>query len=231
LDQHFIVCGCGRTGRYVADELLSSGRSVVVIERDARRFEGLLKDHGERFIGIEGDATDDLVLRDAGIERAKGLVAALQLDQDNLFVALSARQINPKLRIVSRANAEKVGPKLKQAGADAVVSPTNIGGRRMAHELVRPNVVGFLDLMVRDKQQNLDIEEMPIPKESPLVGRTLATSSIREKSSALVLAVLHDGDATYNPAPSFKLDAGMTLVVLGEREQLDRLGRFVRGAE
>ena len=171
------------------------------------------------------------MLRDAGVERAAGLVTALQLDQDNLFVALSARQLNKSLRIVSRANADRVTPKLKQAGADAIVSPTHIGGRRMAHELLRPNVVGFLDFMVRDKQRNLDIEDVPIPEDSPVVGRTLAKSRIREKSSALVLAVLSKGDATYNPRPDFRFEAGMTMVCLGEREQLDRLVRYVRNEE
>ena len=129
------------------------------------------------------------------------------------------------------ANADRVTPKLKQAGADAIVSPTHIGGRRMAHELLRPNVVGFLDFMVRDKQRNLDIEDVPIPKDSPVVGRTLATSRIREKSSALVLAVLSEGDATYNPRPDFQLESGMTMVCLGEREQLDRLVRYVRNED
>lgn len=231
MENHYIVCGAGRTGRYVVDELLRAGRKVVIIERDPRRFDAIRKEYGESFIALEGDATDDGVLKDAGVERAAGLVTALQLDQDNLFVALSARQLNKGLRIVSRANADRVTPKLKQAGADAIVSPTHIGGRRMAHELLRPNVVGFLDFMVRDKQRNLDIEDVPIPEHSPVVGRTLATSRIREKSSALVLAVLSKGDATYNPRPDFELASGMTMVCLGEREQLDRLVRYVRREE
>lgn len=231
MKDHYIVCGAGRTGRYVIDELIRAGRQVVIIERDARRFDAIRKEYGEDFIALEGDATDDGVLREAGVDRAAGLVTALQLDQDNLFVSLSARQLNPGLRIVSRANADRVTPKLKQAGADAIVSPTHIGGRRMAHELLRPNVVGFLDFMVRDKQRNLDIEEVPIPPESPVVGRTLAKSRIREKSSALVLAVLFDGDATYNPRPDFELNEGMTMLCMGEREQLDRLVRYVKGEE
>ena len=228
LKEHYIVCGAGRTGRYVTVELLRAGCDVVVIEREPRRFDPLQQTNGEQFFAIEGDATEDGVLKAAGVERAKGLVTALQLDQDNLFVAMSARQMNPALRIVSRANTERAAPKLKQAGADVIVSPTNIGGRRMAHELLRPNVVGFLDF-THDLQRNLDIEEVEIPTHSPLIDKTLATSRIREKSAALVLAVVHEGGATYNPRPDFKLAEGMTLIVLGERDQLVRLHDYIAG--
>ena len=215
-ENHFIVCGAGRTGLHVVGELLQSGSDVVVIERDAQSLEALNRLHGDAVLGIVGDATDDLVLRDAGVERARGLVAALHADQDNLYVALSARQLNEGLRIVSRANTDRATPKLKQAGADAIVSPTHIGGRRMAHELLRPTVVGFLDIIARDMRRNLDIEEIVIPERSPVAARTLARSKIRQESNALVLAVKDsNGDSTYNPTPDFELRAGMTLVVLG----------------
>jgi voltage-gated potassium channel len=228
LTGHFVVCGAGRTGRYVVDELVETGTTVVVVERREAELDVLVAKHGETIVAILGDATDDAVLRDAGVARATGLVAALQEDQDNLFVALSARQLNPNLRIVSRANAERVEPKLRLAGADAVVSPTHIGGHRMAHELLRPNVVGFLDLMSRGLRRNLDIEQIEIPAGSKLDGRTLARSQIREVSSALVLAVLHDGEQHYNPPSDFELRAGMTLVLLGEVDQIARLQDYVR---
>lgn len=227
LDQHYIVCGAGRTGRYVIDELLRSELDVVVIERNEESLKRLAADLGERLILLVGDATEDAVLKDAGIHRAAGLVAALQHDQDNLFVALSARQLNKELRIVSRANAERVRPKLELAGANAIVSPTHIGGRRMAHELLRPNAVGFLDIMSQDMRQNLDIENLDIPEGSPLHGRTLRKSNIREVSSALVLAVIDGGVHTYNPPSDFELRAGMTLVLLGEVEQIAKLQRYL----
>jgi voltage-gated potassium channel len=229
LKKHYIVCGAGRTGRYVIDELVRSGHQVVVIERGDVSLQGLAKQYADKIITLEGDATDDAVLKDAGIERAAGLIAALQHDQDNLFVALSARQLNQGLRIVSRANAERVRPKLLQAGADAIVSPTHIGGRRMAHELLRPNVVGFLDIMSQDMKQNLDIEQLDIPSGSPLDGRTLRTSKIREVSSALVLAVIDNGVHHYNPPSDIELRAGMTLVLLGEVEQIAKLQVYVAG--
>jgi voltage-gated potassium channel len=199
------------------------------VERDPKKLEALLQAHGDDFIGIEGDATDDGVLREAGIERARGMVTALESDQDNLFVALSSRELNQTLRIVARANEERARPKLRQAGADAVISPTHIGGRRMAHELLRPSVVGFLDFISGGVEQNLDIEEIAIEEQSPLVGKALKHSRIREVSSALVLAVIHGDRPQYNPKPDFVFGAGMTIIVLGEREQIERLNRYISG--
>ncbi len=229
LNDHYIVCGAGTTGRYVVSELARSGVDVVVVEKDPEQLDGLAKRFGDQLVLLNGDATDDGVLKDAGVQRAAGLVAALHLDQDNLFVALSARQLNAGLRIVSRANSERVEPKLRQAGADAIVSPTNIGGRRMAHELLRPNVVGFLDIMSMDLRRNLDIEQLDIPRGSALDGRTLRNSRIREVSSALVLAVIDQGVHRYNPPSDFLLKAGMTLVLLGEVDQIAKLQRHVGG--
>ncbi|MBW2455012.1 MAG: potassium channel protein [Deltaproteobacteria bacterium] len=226
---HFVLCGAGRTGSYVTDELLRAGCDLVIVELDGKCLDRLIKKHGETFIAIEGDATDDQILREAGVERACGLVTALEHDQDNLFVSLSARDLNADLRIVSRANVDRVTPKLRQAGANAVVSPSNIGGRRMAHELLRPNVVGFLDFMSRDLESQLEIEEVEVFKGNPLVGLSLAKSRIREVSNALVLSVVNGGSHTYNPGPEFEFDAGMTLIVLGESAQVERLRRYVAG--
>jgi len=168
------------------------------------------------------------VLEEARVGQAGGLVTTLELDQDNLFVALSARGMNPDLRIVSRST-ERATDKLLKAGANVVINPTHIGGRRMAHELVRPNVVGFLDYMVRDLERSLNIEEIAIGQGSRLVGKKLAESMIREESNALVLAVVRDEEQIYNPPPSTILTEGTTLIALGERDQLERLARYVRG--
>lgn len=229
LTGHFIVCGAGRTGAYVADELVRAGCEVVVIERDPEHLEALTERHRDAIIAIDGDATDDGVLKEAGVDRARGLVTTLENDQDNLFVALSARGLNARLRIVSRADTERARPKLHQAGADAVISPTDIGGRRMAQELLRPSVVGFLDFMSGGVEQNLDIEEIEVDEHSPLVGKALKHSRIREVSSALVLAVIHGSKQTYNPPPDFTFEVGMTVIVLGEREQIERLNRYISG--
>ena len=228
LKGHYVVCGAGRTGSTVIEELLRETREVVVIEKSAETFEQLTRTHGDAFIGVVGDATDDGVLEEARVGVAAGLVTTLELDQDNLFVALSARQLRPDLRIISRAS-ERAGDKLLKAGANAVINPTHIGGRRMAHELLRPNVVGFLDFMSRDLERNLGIKEVTVPPDSPLAGKKLSESKIREVSSALVLAVLRGREQIYNPPPSFELAAGMTIIVLGELDQIERLTRYVRG--
>ncbi|MBI4955083.1 MAG: potassium channel protein [Myxococcales bacterium] len=232
LEGHFVVCGAGRTGRHVIDEIVEAGRVVVVVERDQAELDRLAARHGERFIGVVGDATEDAVLREAGVERAAGIVTSLHSDQDNLFVSLSARQLNPTLRVVSRGIEDRAAGKLRQAGADVVVSPDQIGGKRMAQELMRPNIVGFLDLIVRDEEHRLDIEEITVPETSPLVGVKLAASRIREVSNALVLAATEPGGKQhYNPPPDFKLVAGMRLMVLGERHALERLQRHVAGGQ
>ncbi|MSP25334.1 MAG: potassium channel protein [Myxococcales bacterium] len=228
LSGHYIVCGAGRTGRHVIEELLREKSTVVVIERDADQLKQLVKTVGADFIAIMGDATDDRVLVDARVEHSAGLVTTLGLDQDNLFVAMSARELRPNLRIVSRAS-ERAGDKLLRAGANVVINPMHIGGRRMAHELLRPTVVGFLDFMVRDVERDLVIEEIEVAKAGPLADRTLADSRIREVSNALVLAVLRGTEQTYNPPPTFTLEAGMTLIALGEREQIERLRQHARG--
>lgn len=227
---HYVVCGAGQTGRHVVHELVRAEREVVVIEQARDHLERLVARHQDRVIGIIGDATDDAILRDAGIEHAAGIVSALEHDQDNLYVALSARQLNPGLRIVARGNDERAAVKLRQAGADAAVSPATIGGRRMAHELLRPNVVGFLDLGgMSSRTRNLSIEEVLLPEGSPLVGKTLAKSGIRKVSNALVLAVFgpDEGEHTYNPPPDFQFTSGMTLIVLGERDAVERLHHHV----
>jgi len=225
---HYVVCGAGRTGATVVEELRLEGREVVVIERREEALTLLHRSHGEAVIAICGDATDDGVLEEARVGQAGGLVTTLELDQDNLFVALSARGMNPDLRIVSRST-ERATDKLLKAGANVVINPTHIGGRRMAHELVRPNVVGFLDYMVRDLERSLNIEEIAIGQGSRLVGKKLAESMIREESNALVLAVVRDEEQIYNPPPSTILTEGTTLIALGERDQLERLARYVRG--
>lgn len=242
LDGHLIVCGAGVTGRSVIEELLTSDGMIVVIERDeahlellARRVEqleseGALVGARARLIPLVGDATEDAVLLEAGLDRARGIIATLQNDRDNLYVTVTARQLAPRsLRVISRAFNELAAKKLLGAGANAVVSPNAIGGRRMAHELLRPTVVGFMEMIVRGREESLGIEQIVLPKGTPLDGKTLARSGIRQATNVLVLsAVEADQDRSlFNPPPDLKLTAGMTLVVLGERADIERLVEYV----
>ncbi|MFN3198102.1 MAG: potassium channel family protein [Bradymonadia bacterium] len=229
LEGHYIVCGAGETGRHVSEEIVRAGSQLVVIEHDQDRLDRLSALLGDDFIALKGDATADEVLLEARVEHAAGLVSSLQTDRDNLFVSLTARALNPGLRIVSRGIEEQATAKLHRAGADSVISPNAIGGRRMAHELMTPDLVGFLDLIARDAGEDLEIRQVTLPPRSPVVGRTLADSGIRAASNALVLATIDEGgqDYTYNPSPSVELKAGMRLLVMGMHGSLEDLAQYI----
>ena len=226
---HHIVCGAGEVGQSVVEQLVKGGRQVVVLEMDEERLARITR----RFPGVlalVGDATEDELLKACGVERAAGLVSALQLDRDNLFVVVSARQMQPSLRIVARATNDRAATKITRAGADVVVCPTTIGGLRMASELMRPSVVGFLDLIVRDSQDNqLTVEELEVPRGSPLHGVRLRDSKIRQVGNVLVLSALKDKVHRFNPPSDLLLEEGMTLVALGETPDLARLQAYLRG--
>lgn len=227
LEGHIILCGGGRTGAHIARELVTTGVPFVMIEHDEEVTGALLGELGERFVYIQGDASDDQVLRDAGIERARGLVAALPDDRDNLFVTISARTLNERVRIIAKCIGPGTDAKLRRAGANSVVSPYFIGAMRMASEMVRPAVVKFLDRMLRDEDKALRIEEVPIPVGSPLDGVTLATSELRQRHEVLVLAVQDaHGVYTYNPEANHLLVAGDTLVVLARSSPLNEMRSF-----
>jgi voltage-gated potassium channel len=224
---HYVVCGAGETGTHAAGELLATSRQVVAIELDPDRAQRLASIHPE-VPCLRADASEDDVLIAAGIERAAGLVAALPEDKDNLFVALSARRLAPGLRIVARAVEERTVPKLRTAGADAVVSPNQIGGLRMASELIRPGTVDFLDTMLRGPGASVRFEDLTIAENSDLAGRTLAEANLTKEAEVLVVAVRAPGEERfhYGPAAGTRLVPGMTLVVLGRsRDVLSIYGR------
>jgi voltage-gated potassium channel len=223
LSDHHIVCGAGSTGFHVLHELVARGEAVCVIDASDERIERLQAAFPEVPV-IRGDATEDDVLAQAGIQRAKGVFAALSQDKDNLFVVISARQTNPKARIVARAIELKAVQKLRVAGADAVVSPNYLGGRRMASEMMRPEVVAFMDVVLMEHDREFDIEEVRIPVGSAFAGRTLADARVRQVADVNVLAV---GDANgayrYNPPPDTVLPDGGRVMVFGSAEAVDKL--------
>ena len=215
---HIIVCGIGTSGLHVVTELLASRWQVVCIDATEERIRRVHDLQGGGTVPcILGDATADEVLKEAGIDRARGVIATLPSDKENLFVVISARQLNPKLKIVAKGVDIGVSEKLRRAGADVVVTPAYIGGIRMVSEMVRPHVTEFLDLMLRDKDKNLRIEEVNLPPDSPLVGKLLSEARIRETTDLLIVAVrtAAGGDFLYNPGPQLRLTAGMSLIVLG----------------
>jgi len=226
--QHIIVCGAGRTGRQVGRELEAAGLKYVVVERDSERADELRRLFPDTLV-IEGDATRDEVLVEARVGAAKGLVSCLSSDTDNLFVCLSARDLQPNLTIVARAYDEETMKKLYKAGADHVVSPNLTGGIRMASMLVRPQVVSFLDVVTRGDGLSLRIEQVRIPRNSSLADHTLAEAQLRQKTGLIVIAVRQmteredEGSLIYNPGPDAVVRAGDVLIVLGSQDQIDRL--------
>jgi voltage-gated potassium channel len=222
MQEFVVVCGAGTTGQNIIGELVKTNVPVVAVDL----LEHELKDIADKypkadFSYVVGDATDDDVLAQLNLPAARGLIAALASDKDNLYLTVSARQLNPTMRIVARAAELSHVEKIKRSGADAVVSPNFIGGMRIVSEMVRPAVVGFLDTMLRDKRAAYRIEEVTL-KQDP--GGTLGDARIHERFGMNVLA-LRDGkqDYIYNPGPAEKLAAGTTLVVLGSAEQVASL--------
>jgi len=224
LSKHIIVCGAGGTGKHVVDELVATRWPFVVIDPDPEKMNRCQEAHGD-IPFIVGDATDDNVLIEARIHHAHGIVASLPDDKGNLYVVVTARGLNSKLRIVSKAVDVLAVRKLEVAGADSVVTVNTIGGLRMVSEMIRPQVVGFLDKMVREKDKNLRFEEVTIPPNSPLVNTKLAQSDIRKERNLLIVAAKDSptGDFIYSPGSDFTLQAGMTLILLGETESVQRL--------
>lgn len=225
---HYIVCGIGDTGRYAALELHRTGTDYVVIELR----EELIKKGSEVYpdlfgemLYIVGDATEEETLSKAGIEHAKGLIVALPEDKDNLVVTVVAHQKFPHLPIVSRYADYKFSERMLRAGARATVSPSHIGGLRMASEVIRPDVVGFLDLMLKDQSQTLRVEEIEVDAGSPWEGSLLHEIKIRAKHDLLVLAVKNAGGSAtpklwVNPPDTLVIRPGAAIIVLGDMKNI-----------
>ncbi len=223
LENHVIVCGIGRTGTHTIEELLTTRTPCVAVDTDRERMEKLLETFPDLHY-VVGDATEDDTLRAAGIERARGLVAALTDDKENLYITLSARAANPKLRIVTKGIELSAEPKLRRAGADRVVSPNMIGGLRLASEVIRPHVVEFLDLMMRDPEHVLRIEQAVVSEQSEVRDKKLGEIGLRRTCDVLVIAVVGlDGKRSFNPGADHVVVAGSTLIVLGERSEIEKL--------
>jgi voltage-gated potassium channel len=226
LTGHYIVCGQTAATWYVADELRRSGRQVVLVvpteQAAAQAFERL----GET-LRVLGDPSDDDVLLEAGIERAAGLVACMENHKDNVLVSLAARRLAPAARIVASTETPDSEGKLRTAGADAVVSPSRIGGMRMASELVRPEVVSFLDRMLYDAHPDLRVDEIPVPDDSAAIGQTVGWLGVDELEGALLLAIRDrkTGDFVFKPSSKTQLEPGVTLIAMVNAEGRSRIER------
>src|SRR5215218_6776088 len=230
LNGHYILCGFGRVGRQVAREFALDGVPFVIVDNDPQRVEECL---AEGYLAILGEASEDAVLEEAGIGRAKGLVAAVDSDADNVFVTLSARKINPDLYIVARTSSDEAAAKLEIAGANRTLSPYAVGGRRLASLATQPLIVDFLDIVTRGKKGlEFRLEEFGVPKESPLANHTIGKLKIGAKTGAMVLAIrTPEGGFDTTPSAQDEIHPGDTLIVLGTREQVGRLEKLMHCEE
>jgi voltage-gated potassium channel len=226
LNNHLIICGFGRMGRSVCQQFSRRGVPFVLIDRTPKLLDNFEMPHG---IALEGDATSDEILKKAGVERAKALVTVTAEDADNLYITMSARLLNPELFIVTRAEDEMAEQKLRRAGANRVVSPYALSGFKMAHAVLQPNVVDFLELATQTEHLDLQIEETVIDASSGLAGQTLRDSRLRHDLGIIIVAIKKAGGHLLpNPQGDAVMAVGDTLIALGHRQQLDQLEKLAR---
>ena len=220
LNGHFIICGMGRVGRKVARELARKPVPFVLIDNSETKRQRFAH---ENWLVIAGDATLETTLRDARIEHARGLIAATTTDATNLYIVLTARGLNPHLKIIARASEDAAEKHLLTAGADSVVSPYAFAGQRIAQSLLRPHVVTFLDTATTHLGMDLEIGEIHITPDSTFAGKTLESSRIRQERGVIVLAIKRSETMRFNPPPDERIEPGDCLIAMGEPAQLREL--------
>ncbi|MBN1355206.1 potassium channel protein [bacterium] len=225
MKSHFILCGFGRTGRQICEELRKGKVPYVVIERD----EKVLIELAEfRINAVQGEATDDEVLIRAGVKTADTLITAVDSPADNVFITLTARGLNPDLHIVARAESSDTEKKLYRAGANKVVLPHAIGGRQMAMAAMRPGIVKFLDLDLLRDEYGVELEEIEIPPDSPLTGITLQQAALSQKFGLVAIGIIkQSGSMIFNPGSQTHLESGDKLILFGSLDQLKHLENLI----
>ena len=219
LADHYIICGAGRVGRSAARELARKPAAFVIIEQN----ESKASRYGGDWLVMVGDATQEQTLRDAQIEHARGLVAATTTDATNLYIVLTARGLNPRLKIIARASEEDAEKHLVTAGADSVVSPYLFAGQRIAQSFLRPHVVSFLDTATTHLGMDLEIGEILVGRDSAFAGKTIETSRIRQDRGVIILAIKRENGMHFNPASDDQIQPGDFLIAMGEPSQLREL--------
>ncbi|MDA1000951.1 MAG: NAD-binding protein [bacterium] len=220
IHNHHIVCGYGKIGNIISHEFEREGKPFVVIENNPEKAASL---NEEGILVVQGDATKDQTLIQAGIERANGLIGSMPTDAENVYVTLSARRLNPNLFIVARADDDNAIPILKDAGANRVVSPNMMGGHRMAESLLRPKLASFFDAIAGYTSKDWDFEETTVLDGSKLVGLPIRESQIGQETGVYVIAVRRAGTMIFNPGANFIIQSGDTLFAMGRPEQIESL--------
>lgn len=226
LKDHYIVCGTDETAQTIIHELILTKMKFIVIEPLKEKIDKL---SSSNYLFIHGDPSEDNVLLQAGIKKAKGILLSLPTDEANLFITLSARSLNPSIRIVTKSIDVKSREKMMKAGSDAVISPAFIGGMRMASEMIRPAVVSFLDMMLYEKARVLRVEEVSVPSGSSLVGKALGEAKLGEKTGALLVALRREGTSEYefNPSTETKIQENDTLIFIATPEMVNELEKIL----
>ncbi|SMC51866.1 voltage-gated potassium channel [Desulfocicer vacuolatum DSM 3385] len=220
LKNHYIVCGYGRIGRILCDQLKDQAPNLVVLEKNDALNPLMDKD---RVLYLNGDASEESLLIKAGIHKAKHLIAALATDMDNVFLVLTARQLNPGINIMARAGSNNVKSKLLAAGANRVESPYDIGAVSMGLKLLRPSVSSFLDIALSRKKKAIQIEETLVSENAPLANIMLKDSGIRQNFDLIIIAIRKkDGEMIFNPSFDTRMESGDTVIVMGQHENLTR---------
>ncbi len=223
LRDHYVVCGFGRVGRSVAEELWQQSKPFVVVEKDRETFERC-QEMG--YFAVHGSATEAETLKEAGIEKASGLVSALSSDSENLYAVLTAKVLNRGIIIVARADQPDSEEKLEMVGADRVISPHKIAGKRMANLLTRPGACEFLDVVTSGSLPEYQLSEIIVREDFPYLGMTIRETRLREKTGVTILSLRKKGESTFNvnPTPDVLLEEGDVLIVIGTPEQMESLG-------
>lgn len=227
LSDHVIVCGFGRVGRRVSNELTQEGVSFIVVDINSERVE-----HARElgYVAVVGNAANETMLNEAGIKDARALIACVNSDAENVFIILTARSLNPSLQIIARANYEDSEPKMIRAGANRTIVPYDISGKRMVTMLMRPNVADFLDEVAHVGGMELLLEQIHVSPESPFAGKTLLEMNVRSTMGITVLACRHtDGRFETHPGPETMIEPDGILLVLGTRDQLRDMKRYAQG--
>ncbi len=224
IKNHYIICGYGRMGKIVANEMRHNHAPFVVVEKSPE----ILASMDTDMLALQGDSTQDAVLKAAGIEKARGLISVLSSDADNLYAVLSARELNPKLSIVARASEDGVERKLLRAGADSVISPYYIGGIRIAHTALKPAVVDFLEFATKSGNLELQIEEIKVKEDSKFIGCSLDKCGIRKDLGIIIVAIKRvTGEMEFNPKSTTNIMKGDTLIAMGEIKHLREFAKVV----
>jgi len=223
MNNHYIICGCGRIGHLISRELATEKVPFVVIDSSAEVIERIAE---EGFVYCKGDATHDKCLLEAGVKRAKGIVCVLPSDAENLYVILTARELNPDIWILSRSEDEASEHRLLRAGANRVMSPYTFGGMRMSMAILRPAMLDFIEITTNRASLELRMEEMTVCRGSSIIGKTLEESEIRQKYGLIIVAVKKEsGRMIFNPLATYVIEQGDKLIAMGEDENVASLSQ------